>query len=87
MKFIFFFYYMSEKQEIISSIYSDRAGCGSVKTTLHDAKKKDPSIQMADEKQFFAQNMDENRKPGTGKFFCSTLTVLGVSVGPVLHIT
>ena len=54
---------MSEKQKIISDIYFDRAGYGSMKTTLQDAKKKDPSIQMEDVKQFFSKNVDEKRKP------------------------
>ena len=44
-------------------IHFDRAGYGSMKTTLQDAKKKDPSIQMEDVKQFSSKNVDEKRKP------------------------
>ena len=41
------------KQKIINDIYFDRAGFGSRKTTLEDAKKKDPTIKMADVEEFF----------------------------------
>ena len=36
---------MSDKQKIISDIYFDKAGYGSRKTTLEDAKKKEPTIK------------------------------------------
>ena len=54
---------MSEKQKIISDIYFDRAGYGSLKTTLQDARKKDASIRLEDVKEFFAKNVEEKRKP------------------------
>ena len=54
---------MSEKQKIISDIYFDRAGYGSLKTTLQDARKKDSSIRLEDVKEFFAKNVEEKRKP------------------------
>ena len=40
-------------QKIISDIYFDRAGFGSLKATLEDSKKKDSSITMSDVRQFF----------------------------------
>ena len=61
--FIISFINMSEKQKIISDIYFDRAGYGSLKTTLADAREKDKTIKMEDVKQFFAKNVDEKRKP------------------------
>ena len=53
----------SDKQKIISDIYNDRAGFGSLKTTLEDSKKKDSSITMDDVRQFFRKNVEEKRKP------------------------
>ena len=37
-----------EKEKIISNIYNDEAGFGSIKATLEDAKKKDKSITYED---------------------------------------
>ena len=53
---------MSEKHKIISDTYFDRAGYGSVKTTLQDAKKKNPSIQMEDVKQLFSKSSRESHE-------------------------
>ena len=39
---------MSTKQDILSSIYYDRAGYGSKNTTLKDATEKDKSITNED---------------------------------------
>ena len=50
------------KQKIISEIYFDRAGYGSLKTTLEDSKKKDSSITMDDVRQFFRKNVEIKRK-------------------------
>ena len=44
---------MSDKQKIISDIYFDKAGYGSRKTTLEDAKEKEPTIKKEDVEQFF----------------------------------
>ena len=44
---------MSDKQKIISDIYFDKAGYGSRKTTLEDAKKKEPPFKKEDVEQFF----------------------------------
>ena len=38
-------------------IYFDRAGFGSLKTTLEDSKKKDSSITMSDVRQLFLKKM------------------------------
>ena len=54
---------MGEKQKIISDIYFDRAGYGSLKTTLADARDKDKTIKMEDVKEFFKKNVEEKRKP------------------------
>ena len=51
------------KQKIINDIYYDRSGFGSLRTTLQDAKAKDPSITMDDVRRFFARNVEEKRKP------------------------
>ena len=52
----------SEKQEIINDIYFDRAGYGSRKITLADAKKKDPSIKKEDVEEFFKKNVEVKAK-------------------------
>ena len=61
---------MSEsKQKIIADIYYDRSGFGSLKTTLDDSRKKDPSIRMDDVRQFFRKNVEVKKKPrGTNSF-------------------
>ena len=53
---------MSDKQKIISDIYFDKAGFGSLKTTLEDSKKKDSSITMDDVRQFFRKNVEIKAK-------------------------
>ena len=40
-------------QDVIKSIYFDRSGSGSMKTTLKEAREKDKTITMADVQQFF----------------------------------
>ena len=54
---------MTSKQDIINDVYYDRAGFGSLKKTLDEARKKDSSIRMEDVKQFFAKNVEERRRP------------------------
>ena len=57
------------KQYIISKIYFHRAGYGSKKNTLKDAKEKDSSIKMEDVEQFFKKNVEVKKKPrGTNSF-------------------
>ena len=51
------------KQKIINDIYYDRSGFGSLRTTLQDAKARDPSITMVDVRRFFSKNVEEKRKP------------------------
>ena len=54
---------MSEsKQKIINDIYFDRAGFGSLKTTLEDSKKKDSSITMSDVRQSFLKKKCRSKK-------------------------
>ncbi|MCR9134222.1 MAG: hypothetical protein NXI08_16770 [bacterium] len=50
------------KDDIISTIYYDRAGFGSLKTTLADAKKKDASITMQDVKEWFQENVERKKQ-------------------------
>ena len=52
----------SKKQKIINDIYFDKAGFGSLKTTLEDSKKKDSSITMDDVRQFFRKNVEIKAK-------------------------
>ena len=54
---------MSDKQKIISDIYFDKAGYGSRKTTLEDAKKKEPTIKKEDVENFFRKNVEIKAKP------------------------
>ena len=51
------------KQKIISDIYFDTAGYGSRKTTLEDAKKKEPTIKKEDVEQFFRKHVEIKAKP------------------------
>ena len=50
------------KQKIISDVYYDRSGYGSLKTTLEDSRKKDKSITMDDVRQFFRKNVKVKKK-------------------------
>ncbi len=42
---------------IISKIYYDKSGFGSIKTTLEDARKVDKSITLEDIKKLFNNNV------------------------------
>ena len=52
----------SDKQKIINDVYYDKGGFGSKKKTLDDAKKKDPTIKMADVEEFFKKNVELKKK-------------------------
>ena len=52
---------MSDKNKIISDIYFDRSGFGSIANTFQDAKAKDKSITLADVKAWFEKNVDRKR--------------------------
>ena len=54
--------YMSDKDKIISEIYYDQAGFGSIATTYKDAKKKDASITMQDVKEWFQENVERKKR-------------------------
>ena len=67
--YIIYFIMGENKQKIIADIYYDRSGFGSLKTTLDDSRKKDPSIRMEDVKEFFRKNVEVKKKPrGTNSF-------------------
>lgn len=51
------------KQETIGNIYFDKAGFGSRKTTLQDAKERDPTITMKDVEKFFKDNVEIKKNP------------------------
>ena len=53
---------MSDKDKIISEIYYDQAGFGSIATTYKDAKKKDASITMQDVKEWFQENVERKKQ-------------------------
>ena len=53
---------MSGKDEIISKIYYDPSGFGSIKTTFDDARKKDKSITLDDVKEFFRTRVEKKNK-------------------------
>jgi CheY-like chemotaxis protein len=58
---------MSDKNTIISKVYYDKSGYGSIKNTLDDARKTDKSININDVKQFFYTNVEKktNLQGGT----------------------
>jgi hypothetical protein len=49
---------MSEKDSVIDKIYHDKAGFGSMKTTLDDARKIDKTITSDDKKHWFQKNVE-----------------------------
>jgi hypothetical protein len=50
---------MSNKNDVISKIYFDKSGYGSIKTTFEDAKKIDKTITIEDVKEFFDKNVEK----------------------------
>ena len=55
----------STKDEIIAKTYLDPAGFGSIKNTLKDAKKYDPTITEGDVKRWFSkQDFGQRKKLG-----------------------
>ena len=44
---------MDDKEKIISKIYTDKSGFGSMKVTLEDARKIDKTIKIDHVKYFF----------------------------------
>ena len=52
----------NKKNSIINDIYFDRAGFGSKKQTLKDAREKDKSITMADVDNFFRENVEQKKQ-------------------------
>ena len=53
---------MSSKENIISKIYFDPAGFGSVKRTFEDARKKDKTITLEDVREFFQTRVEKKNK-------------------------
>lgn len=50
------------KASVISGIYYDRAGYGSIKTTWQDAKKKDSSITIKNVRDWFSNNIEQKKE-------------------------
>ena len=50
------------KNDIISKIYFDRSGFGSIQTTYKDAKEKEPSITLNDVKEWFKKNVEQKKQ-------------------------
>ena len=56
---------MSDKNKIISDIYFDRSGFGSIAATFKDAKQKDKTITLQNVRDWFSKNI-ERKKPLSG---------------------
>ena len=60
---------MPTVDEIISKIYNEPSGFGSLKTTLEDARKIDKSITNEDVKKFFQEKVEQKKQiPGYNSF-------------------
>ena len=59
---IFIIMSSDNKDEILSSIYYDRSGYGSVNTTYQDAKKKDKTITVNDVQQWFEKDVERKKQ-------------------------
>ena len=54
---------MSEtKDNVISSVYYDRGGFGSMQKTLQDAKTKDKTMKLDDVKRWFTKNVEQKKQ-------------------------
>ena len=49
----------ADKDKIIKEVYFDSGALGSIKRTLEDARKKDPSIKEADVKSWKDRNLQK----------------------------
>ena len=50
------------KNDIISKIYFDRSGFGSIQTTYKDAKAKEPTITLNEVKEWFKKNIEQKKQ-------------------------
>ena len=50
------------KNDVISKIYYEPSGYGSLKTTLDDSRKINKSITIDDVKQFFKENVEQKKE-------------------------
>ena len=50
------------KNDIISKIYHDKSGYGSIATTYKDAKQKEQSITLNDFKEWFQKNIEQKKQ-------------------------
>jgi hypothetical protein len=48
-----------DKNDIIKSIYYDRAGYSSIQKTYNDAKEKEPSITLKNVKDWFSKKLEK----------------------------
>lgn len=48
---------------VISKVYYDKSGYGSVKTTWQDAKQKDKTVTIKDVREWFANNIEQKKRP------------------------
>ena len=55
---------LEEKDTIISNIYYNEAGYGSIQTTYSDARLKNPKITLKYVKEWFAKNVGVKAQPG-----------------------
>ena len=53
----------SNKDDIITNVYYDRAGFGTKSRKLEEAREKDKSITMGDINRWFRANVEQKRKP------------------------
>ena len=51
-----------DRNDIISKIYYDRSGYGSITTTYKDAKQKEQSITLTDVKEWFQKNIEQKKQ-------------------------
>ena len=56
------------KDEIISKVYFDRSGFGSISKTYQDANEKDDTITLDNVKNWFYRNVENKRKSTGYKF-------------------
>ena len=57
------------KTEIITKVYNDPSGFGSLKNTLSDAREIDKTITIEDVKKWFDSNVEQKKQlPGSNSF-------------------
>ena len=70
----------NNKNDIISKIYYDPSGYGSIQNTWKDAHEKDPSIRQSDVKEWFENNIKKKTNVKGQNSFVHRMLIMNVKL-------